>query len=1146
MGYQSDLVTTVGTPYFWAKADQTPFINSGFFTSTVSTTGIVDILNVGIEGSYAKPSISTPSRVTSGTPGVYRASAHSWNIWIKSNSKPSANTAWAPYVTAPSYTATIATGAYIGTDGIIRYGQFVNSIQTPILTGGTVDVCDGYWHMITFTRNGSTAKLYVDGSLQQTSTSWISTATVTGTTVNFFQSESSHQVLFDEYSFHSSELTASNISTIYSGYNSTINISITETPATASNAHFPEPGVSTSDGISFGTEPLTATAEISYLSVSGNVNYEHSFAPASGIFTQPTLAFTFNDNTEVVTSITASAEFREPFSFGGQVNISTSGQLMEASASFEEHTIIVASGISYVAQVIGTASIEMIEPFTFGPTDRIINALPMNASNAILQGNATVAQNYFNLVTNLNPLIYYYGSNVNYGSSNPTTFVKDSGYSYSNAGIPLSGINDGNGYMLADPAPSNSNVQLTWTGQVVTDLKASHKLGTAAYEYWFKPANSSFASGQTTTAVVYGTGYFNFTVVSQNSTTIFFRYGIGAETYEFNLPRSLFTIGVWHHWVTNFTTNSSGNYIVESYMDGNIVDIRVLTGPPNAGTIDAQFAQFVFNPRTTVSPPGLPSFDEVAIYGNALSIADIIDHYSFINTFSPNKVIPAENFEITGEFPEPVVFAASNKNFPATPITASALITETTIDAQTFLNFTTTAITATSQFVNPTFFGTPDYRKDAELLTAFAEMSNNNFALDDTYFTYVQTNIAPFRYVTFDGSNSATDFGTDNDYAVVPTVYGGTATLPAFGINNVSIKTSGINYTTDGVILKESEWNDTWGTGQNTNHSSFWMQRSGNDQSSSGIRILWNLNGYKDNQHAILYQNNNKLHLQFNNGSGTFVDQATVADVNLFDYERHHVVIVFNHTNNNNNSVKLYVDSVLVMTVSLGAYTGTTTNYATSQPANDEAYNKPRLGIGCLITPFASTALSAQPQNTVLYIDEIHWAVTGLNQTQVTNLYNAMPLKDNEEWYADFFLAQNSTLVNPTFGAGTTRIAAALTASGQIINPTVVTQFARNVGADPMTASALQVEPGFFGNDVIDINFAADFMFASALALIPIVVITVPGTPMYASAKLQYVYPYTDPYRVLILSQQYKQLTAEGFVDDVWVWANTYTVGDLN
>jgi hypothetical protein len=51
---------------------------------------------------------------------------------------------------------------------------------------------------------------------------------------------------------------------------------------------------------------------------------------------------------------------------------------------------------------------------------------------------------------------------------------------------------------------------------------------------------------------------------------------------------------------------------------------------------------------------------------------------------------------------------------------------------------------------------------------------------------------------------------------------------------------------------------------------------------------------------------------------------------------------------------------------------------------------------------------------------------------------------------------------------------------------------------------------------------------------------------MYASAKIQYPYPYTDPYRILVLSQQYKQLTAEGFIDDVWVWRNTYTVGDLN
>ena len=922
------------------------------------------------------------------------------------------------------------------------------------------------------------------------------------------------------------------------------NVTITETPATASNAHFPEPVVSTTTGISFGTEPGTASSLITDPTIFGNANYEQTFAPASALLTEPTLTFTFNDNTEVVTSITASAELINPFNFGGQVNISTAAEPMEASADIEQHTVVAGTSISYPAELIGSASALAVEPFRFGPDSFTYTAAPMIASNGVITGTAVVPTTYFKLVKDLNPLYYvrtWTGGNatlLNEGSADVGVVEKGPAGSTSwsitqePSGEPMSGIGDGTSPQYL----TGSTNQNTWGyldeakfPDILADLYTTKNF---THEWWYKPSITTTQANSSTWNYQDGVLGIN---LKQSLSLITLIVDIntinttgGDQTYTFSIAPENYSMlhNTWHHMVVQFEPSSTSDMKVSVYINNILVASQTKPFLSSRANLFAQLTSGIGSMRWTVTggiialanAPVL--WDEVAIYPAAIGASAIQSHYNFIDTLSPNKTINASPLEAEAIFPEPVLLREENRNFPATPITGSALFVDPTVLAQRFLTFATTPGTASALSVNPSFYGTPDYRKNAEVLTAFAEMSNNNFALDDTYFEYVKTNIAPFRYVTLDGQNIAADYGTDNDYAVVPTVFGGTATLPSFGINNVSIKTSGTNYATDGVILKESEWDDDWNTGTGTNHSSFWMKRAGDDESSSGIRVLWNLNGFKDNQHAILYQLNNKLHLQFNNGSGTFVDQATVADINLFDFLRHHVAIVFNHVNNNNNTVKLYTDGVLRMTVNLGAYTGSTTNYATSQPANDEAYNKPRLGVGCLITPFASTALSSVPVNTKIYVDEVHYAVTGLSDAQVTSLYNAMPIRINSEWYADFFLAQNATLVLPVFGAGCTITATALTASAEAFTPTVFTEFSNVLVVDPLQAAALQVEPGFFGDDVRHVNFAADFMLASAFLVGSTIIRTVGANAMLATAKMpSSLPPWYDPYRALVIQQ---------------------------
>jgi hypothetical protein len=237
--------------------------------------------------------------------------------------------------------------------------------------------------------------------------------------------------------------------------------------------------------------------------------------------------------------------------------------------------------------------------------------------------------------------------------------------------------------------------------------------------------------------------------------------------------------------------------------------------------------------------------------------------------------------------------------------------------------------------------------------------------------------------------------------------------------------------------------------------------------------------------------------MQFNNGSGTWVEQDT-GTLDLFDYERHFIVIDFNHTNPNNNIVKLYVDSVLKSTVNLGAYTGTTTNAASADSGpNNEANNRPRLSVGCLITPFGSTALPVAPANTKLIIDEIYWDKNSISQTQVTNLYNVMPDGVNSNYLVSSFTA-DATTVMPAISFSSNIAAAALTASASLVQPQTTVVRIVSYAATPMLATALSRDGLVFESRIVTSDiFAASVIFNSAG-----VKITIPGGPMLATISL--------------------------------------------
>jgi len=466
--------------------------------------------------------------------------------------------------------------------------------------------------------------------------------------------------------------------------------------------------------------------------------------------------------------------------------------------------------------------------------------------------------------------------------------------------------------------------------------------------------------------------------------------------------------------------------------------------------------------------------DEFAIYDRTLSENQVYSHYAFMKNLSPNTDYSPIAYGVAAESGDHQVLPVQNALYQETPFSALVLnIPEPVVIGGKSKNlFPEEFGMIEAELLEPTV--SLDKVISAEIIPVYAEL-NNHFVSNNTYYQYVKTNIDPYRYVNFDSSDSLMDHGIDNSYSVIPTSVGGTVVSYDLGINNKSAKTAGLNYATDGVILKESEWNDSWGTGQNSYHSAFWFQRAADDQSINGLRVLWNLNGYKDNQHVVLYQYQGKLHMQFNNGSGTFVEQDTAA-IDLFDYNRHFVVVEFDHTNANNNTVRLYVDAVLLSTINLGTYAGSTTN-ATVQDSgpNFEANNHPRLAVGCLITPFAATALPAVPTNTKLIVDEVYWDKNAITSTMVTNLYNTMPAKTNTVNLSDPLTA-SAELVMPNVSGDSIFATTSATCDIDIADPTISTTFVVEFTVEAMTANA-EINDAERSDSV---NIVTEFMLASA------------------------------------------------------------------
>ncbi len=831
-------------------------------------------------------------------------------------------------------------------------------------------------------------------------------------------------------------------------------------------------------------------------SVNSNALITETPATASAMLTEPTIIITTPNTTQITTSIVASVLFPDATvqttSFvNNVVDVST------ASAELINNVIISTGSDESFSAAEMTASAEMVQPLP--------SITPMVATALMVDPQIVIPQSYFNLVKQNNPLVYINefptGNStpwINYGSLD--LGIMDKGASGLNPGLltneasgePLAFIGDG--FSLSMPAiaySANTNTasymdETKWA----TPFSNMYLSKNWTHEFWYKPrSNSSY---------IYNDGYARFTLThtATTNTMAIFLNGAGGTAVNATITNnsSLLTNGNWHHVAIVASNFSSTQVRFDFYVDSVFMGVSLQNFNHTYANIYDQMSAVQRTMRWEITPGagGSTQVDEIAIYPSALSAQTLSTKYNFVETLSPNKNVGADDFTATALMLDANVIIVSNINNQETSATASSLFVDPTIIAGRTINATADPMLASATNTDVTvFYG----RTSIATPMIAASESKEGFVLNDIYYNYVQANIAPYRYVTFDAADILFDYGTDNDYSVVPTTVGGTIVNPDLGINGKSAKTTGSSYVTDGVILNESEWNDSWGTGQNSYHSAFWFQRALDDASTTGLRVLWNLNGYKDNQHVVLYQYQGKLHMQFNNGSGTWIEQDTGA-LDLFDYNRHFVVIEFDHTNNNNNIVRLYVDAVLKMTVNLGAYTGSTTNASSADSGpNDELNNHPRLSVGCLITPFASTALPVAPTNTKLIIDEIYWDKNSISSTSVTNLFNTMPGKTNTNVLANAMLASDDFIM-PAFATTVNFVADPFTASASLVEPVTTADREVIYTADLMTATAIMANAEVNENRTI----SADVMLAVATFNDPGIQITIPGGPMLAKA----------------------------------------------
>jgi hypothetical protein len=977
-------------------------------------------------------------------------------------------------------------------------GGAVGGTSFGFATSG-VRVDDGVWHYVNInwnrpTTNSFNYEVFLDGAslggrtgMTVSSPNTIYRQTIGSTTGSPNMGSSAMQIA--HLYVKSVALTSAQISEIWQSTQGGTNVSISETPATAS-ALFVDPAISTSSNINFTETPATASA----------------------LMTDPTIIITSPSYTFVQTSISVSAELLTNISVSATQNLNyvVSTTFNATTELINNVTITTGTNASFSAAEF-TATAEIIEPLP-------LSRPPMTASALMVNPTLAITPNYRQLVKELIPSFYVADPYVvDPNESLIPTFYNDGydnwGTPYTDNGIraefgpaPMSAVGNGNSFYFVG---SSTNANRQWGFNDSNAVNSSNyfnypnnNTNNFTLEFWI-----NFKQSMTTEKSVFDLGPLDIRI-DTNSISLTMA---GEDVPNDGLPPTythtqnfISTLNSWNHFViTGSYSNNNLNLTTQIWYNG------ALLGTTNSKYVNTIYpgTGILFNDGGETSA----SINHIALYKQVLTNSQISNHHNFISTASPNKTIYDDAREISATSGDHNFVVTSNAYYDADPIPVSALIVQPTIIAGVSINVPVLPHTASAQLPMPSL--KLDITATETAATAYAELLNP-FVLSNLYYQYVQANIVPYRYVSFDAANPYADYGTDTDYSVIPTTVNGTIVGPGEAINGKSAKTAGNNYATDGVILKESEHDDNWGTGNNSYHSSFWFRQAPED-TSTGLRVLWNLNSQYDSQNVILYHYQNKLHLQINNQVGNPITVTSANNVNIFDLDRHFIVVASHH-NNNNNILYVYVDTVLVLTQNISTYSVTTINNPIHVGANNEANNFPRLGIGCLITPFVNTALPVVPTNTILYIDEVYWDKNDINQTTINALFNMMPDQNNNNSPADTMLADAQS-VNATVSTEVVFVQTSMTANAELVMPVVIAELNLITSASPMEASALLMPGEVFE----DMEIFPDVMVASAIFNSVGVIISIPAGAMTASVTFPTEIFFSDGFGEIYLDGVY-------------------------
>lgn len=962
-------------------------------------------------------------------------------------------------------------------------------MSQPFYFGEDLDLKTGEWYYIALTKTGSSpiGNVYVNGFLVKTWDNLIyGSGNITHLTIG-------SSVAYTQ-SFSISNLYIARTSVI--GPNEIKNIWLARNTIAVNRPVF----------------PLTADADMLGQPQKGPTAF------ASSEMVHPVISATIGDSVNITTSTTVSALMVDPVILTGQWILIANQQLGTATATSVFPFNIETNLDRNISAQPATATMTFVEP-------RVAER-PFLASALFVNPALNIDENYFQKVMDLNPIIYINDgqqSPVNYGSLQPDSYYNQSITFNVDSTQEMQAVNNTKSWKVSPYTSSNQYALFrpsydgTEWATKLTELYTSRRL---TIEFWYYsvgtpktislsdpnnplsppvyqfPVESGplFSDGITDLAEVYG-GYST----DPNTPNKMLLIGERMSDYDINSPNATAT---WRDYPDANPERNDWNHVVITYepqvdfdrvrryiyLNGAIVSNLSLRLTQGSGLTTTPVNDLLsievgnapegpyFGGRISLSgsevirPAPDVMFDEFAYYPITMTAAQVLDHYSFVKAQSPDELISTDSLDAVGVMGDANVIPVQNFEYEADPITALAQRIEDPIVTTGFDKIVSAALMTAQAFTID-----PEHSHGSTIahteFVAYAE-SRNAFHLNSIYYDYVNANIAPYRYVTFDSAEPYFDYGSDTDYSVANFTVGGTVVNPDFGINGKSVKTTG-SYTNPAITFKESEHFDNWGTGNNSWHSSFWMQRA-LDDNSTGLRVLWNLNGAYDDQNIILYHYQNKLHLQINNQDAAPITITTANNVNPFDFGLHHFVINSHH-NNNKNHLYLYMDGLLIADQDINTYMVDVINNPIHVGANSEANNFPRLAVGGLITPFANTALPVVPTNTSVYYDEIYWDKNQILAAGVASLFGAMPNKVMAVIFGEAMTA-SALSVMPALTTTANYVADPMlaNATGAGHSASAVLNNVETVA--PMTASAEMFNAIRRDNT----TFAAAFMFASA------------------------------------------------------------------